>query len=554
MNFSSLSNRSFTLLAIIAGSLFFLPFLGGVHLFDWDEVNFAEIAREMIATNNYLQVQINYQPFFEKPPLFFWLQVISMKIFGVNEFAARLPNSITGILTLIVLFRIGTLLFNRRFGFLWALTYFGSLLPHFYFRSGIIDPPFNLMIFLGLYYLIKYKWKRDNLNFSALNRSGDRYLLIGGLLIGLAILTKGPVAFLLVFLTVIVYWVTVKFRLFISIPKFIVYSIYAAGVMLVWFGIEYIINGPEFIVEFIVYQIRLFSTADAGHGGFPGYHLVVLMLGCFPASIFAIRAFYKMKTEKDHQKDFRKWMIILFWVILVLFSLVQSKIVHYSSLAYFPITFLGALTIDQILDKKIRFNSWMKAGLTTIGIIIVLIVFALPYVGNNIDLIKPLFEKDIHGLATLNAEVNWTGWEVIPGIILLLGIILFLIIMKNEQFMRAFQVLFLSIAIFIFTGLIFFIGRIEAYSQNSYVEYCKTLEGKKGSVTTSGFKSYVHLFYTKRQPEDKPMESKHHILNKDVDRDVYVFGKKGTEEYWDAREDYQKLGSKNGYVFYKRIK
>ena len=67
-------------IAIIA-ALLFIPFIGRLHLFDWDEINFAESAREMIVTKDYLTVQINYLPFWEKPPLFIWMQVLSMKIF-----------------------------------------------------------------------------------------------------------------------------------------------------------------------------------------------------------------------------------------------------------------------------------------------------------------------------------------------------------------------------------------------------------------------------------------------------------------------------------------
>ncbi len=103
-----MKNSHYYLILIFLGSVFFIPFLGGVHLFDWDEVNFAEIAREMIVTNDYLRMQVNFQPFWEKPPLFIWTQVLSMKIFGINEFAARFPNAIVGIITLLVIFRIGS--------------------------------------------------------------------------------------------------------------------------------------------------------------------------------------------------------------------------------------------------------------------------------------------------------------------------------------------------------------------------------------------------------------------------------------------------------------
>ena len=73
------------IIGVLAG-LLFIPFLGNVHLFDWDEINFAECAREMYINKDYGRVYINFMPFWEKPPLFFWLQVVSMHIFGVNDF------------------------------------------------------------------------------------------------------------------------------------------------------------------------------------------------------------------------------------------------------------------------------------------------------------------------------------------------------------------------------------------------------------------------------------------------------------------------------------
>ena len=144
------------LLITLASIILFLPFLGSVHLFDWDEVNFAEASREMLITHDYSIPQINFQPFWEKPPLFFWFQVISMKIFGVNEFASRFPNAVCGICTLLVLYKLGKKIMDQAFGMLWVLVYAGSLLPHFYFKSGIIDPWFNLFIFLAVYQFFKY--------------------------------------------------------------------------------------------------------------------------------------------------------------------------------------------------------------------------------------------------------------------------------------------------------------------------------------------------------------------------------------------------------------
>ena len=77
-------NKAYIGVILISLALFY-PFLGMVHLFDWDEINFAEAAREMIVTGDYSVVQINYLPFWEKPPLFLWMQVLSMKIFGITH-------------------------------------------------------------------------------------------------------------------------------------------------------------------------------------------------------------------------------------------------------------------------------------------------------------------------------------------------------------------------------------------------------------------------------------------------------------------------------------
>ena len=109
-----LLNRPY-LFWFLIGCLVYIPFLGSSQLFDWDEINFAESAREMIVTGDYLTVQINFQPFWEKPPIFMWLQVLSFQLFGTftdqawtsMEFAARFPNALIGIATLLILFRIG---------------------------------------------------------------------------------------------------------------------------------------------------------------------------------------------------------------------------------------------------------------------------------------------------------------------------------------------------------------------------------------------------------------------------------------------------------------
>ncbi len=150
-----MNKKFYPYIIVVSAVLFFIPFLGSVHLFDWDEINFAESAREMIVTGNFSRVQIDFHPFWEKPPLFFWTQVLSMKLFGINEFAARFPNAVIGILTLVLLYFLGKKLYDEKFGFIWALAYLGSFLPHIYFKSGIIDPFFNFFIFLSVIFIVE---------------------------------------------------------------------------------------------------------------------------------------------------------------------------------------------------------------------------------------------------------------------------------------------------------------------------------------------------------------------------------------------------------------
>ena len=79
----SLSTVSCLIWIVVLSSSYFF-FLGHNHLFDWDEINFAECAREMLVTGNYLTAQINFEPFHEKPPFFIWLQAAAMWVLGVS--------------------------------------------------------------------------------------------------------------------------------------------------------------------------------------------------------------------------------------------------------------------------------------------------------------------------------------------------------------------------------------------------------------------------------------------------------------------------------------
>lgn len=548
-------NLFYSLLLAVVGALLFIPFLGGVRLFDWDEINFAEIAREMVVLGDYGRVHVDFQPFYEKPPFFFWCQSLMMHLFGVGEFAARLPNAICGIITLVYLYNLGTKLHGHRFGIIWSLTYLGSVTPHLYFRSGIIDPFFNLFIFIGLVNLIFASWKREGLAGNIIVPRGVwTYLFVGGFVLGMGINTKGPVAYLIVCLVLGVYWLLSRFRWFITPLQFLFYSFAATLVSLAWYGVETYQHGPTFIVEFLKYNFRLFKQPDAGHSGFPLYHFVILLIGCFPASIFALRALRPLLIERSYQREFRRWMLILFWVVLILFSIVQSKIVHYSSMCYFPLTYLATLTLSQLEESKLRFNRWLRAGLIAVGGVYVLATIAVPLLAHRLDLVKAVADQDAFTQENLNAPVHWTGWEVLPGLVLLLVLILSIRWYGQRQTARATLTLFGGMAVFITLTLWFFIGRIEGYSQDWAMRFFERAQGNDVYVKAWGYRSYGPFFYTQKPAPTNPRYyDDNWLLRGPVDKDVWFIRKNvDTPSVLDSLPDIRKTGDRYGFVFYER--
>lgn len=550
----SRSNRNSLIIGGLA-ALFFLPFLGGVHLFDWDEINFAEIAREMVVLQDYLRIHVQYIPFTEKPPLFFWMQAFSMVVFGIGEYAARFPNAICGIVTLVALYKMGERMHSERFGWLWAGAYFGAILSNLYFKSGIIDPWFNLFIFLGLYHLILFYWKKSGMEGIELPSSKWKYLAWAGVFTGLAMMTKGPVAYLITGAVLGIYWFYKRFRFYIQAHEFVLYTLIALAVTVIWYLAEASVNGPMFAIEFTIRQWELFSRPDAGHSGFPGYHFVVILFGCFPTSIFLIRAHGKLGLKKSHTIDFRRWMLMLFWVVLILFSITASKIVHYSSMCYFPLAYLTAIVAEQLIEKKIKLAGWMKGMLWGIGGLAGVLIAALPFAAMNIEVLKPLFAKDRFALKNLDAVVHWTGFEAISGVILIAVIAGFMWFAKRDQMTRAFQVLFGGVGVFVFVTLVLFIGKIESYSQRAAIEFYESKQGCDCYVTNERYKSYGPMFYAEMQPGYNPQAlTKEWLKYGDIDKDVFFVAKvTGTKEL-ETIEDVEFLYEKNGFTFWRRSK
>jgi 4-amino-4-deoxy-L-arabinose transferase-like glycosyltransferase len=530
--------------AIFAASLLlFAPFLGMTHLFDWDEVNFAEAAREMLVTGEFSYVQINFKPFWEKPPLFIWMQAASMWIFGVNEFAARLPNAICGAASLVVLFNIGHTLVSTRFGLLWVLVFVGSMLPQFYFRSGIIDPWFNLFIFLGIFQLIKATRTR------ILNR---KHLLVSAIFVGLAVMTKGPTAFGLVGICSAIYFISAFKKHDWRLLDPVAYGLTVAVIGFGWFVVE-VARGRGYIVqEFIDYHIRLFSKSEAGHGQPFYYHAVVLLLGCFPMSWFFVFSWFQKNEGTENQIHFKKWMTVLFWVVLVVFSVAKTKIVHYSSLTYFPMSFLAAWYIHGLMTSdRFQLKVWHRIVL---GILIVALGTAFIILG-KLDLVKgPLLEllkNDQLAFGNFSTHVADGPADVLIGILFLLGGLASLAMM-NRRWLGIVG-LFGTTLITVSALSIVIAPKMDRYTQVALFDFYE--EKAEGAyLQPLAFHSYAHLFYGKRTALPPGLEDElGWLVSGKVDRPVYFVSRpQNLESTLGYFPHLKETGRKGGYIILER--
>ena len=530
-------------LIVLVGLLLFLPFNGLVHLFDWDEINFAESAREMIVSGNYSTVSINFIPFWEKPPLFIWMQVISMKFFGINEFAARFPNAICGVLTLLVLFEIGRKLRNYKFGLVWALAYGGSILPFLYFKSGIIDPWFNLFIFSALYFSFRYINQREQ------GLKGYRYVILSAAILGLAVLTKGPVAILLFGATLILYLIIERKLRLVGWADTILFAI-----VLILSGGSYHIyqllaGNSQLVYDFFKYQVRLMKTEDAGHGGSIFYHPLVLFLGVFPASILALRVFFK---KEEINNDFRKLMIILFLVVLIIFSLVQTKIVHYSSLCYFPLSYLAAVYVYQICFNGAALGKTNKILILTVGAVYALIPGVLQLIATVIspDVLKT-FIKDDFAIACIDRTIIWGGYEFMIG--LLLGIVLIISVFYWTGIKQMVAILG-STVLFVFLLMVMVVPKIEKYSQGPAIAFISGFKDKPVWVSTIGYYSYAPFFYSNKMERScKDCNEEEFLLHGNTGRDVYFVTKStALQSVIEKNPQLEVVEKRGGFVLLKR--
>ena len=316
-------------------------------LMDKTEARYAEIARIMVETNNWILLQIDYNiPFWAKPPLSTWLTAISIKVFGLHEFYIRLPYLI---ITLIILFFISRYdKNNNKIIFLTPLILLS--IPEFYLHAGVVstDTILNFSIILVMLSFWEIVGKG----------SGSKWWYGFFIGIGLGLLSKGPIILILTIPPIFI-WLFIYKKEFKKLKKIPIFKGLSLT-FLISFPWYYLteLKSPGFINYFVYGEHfrRFFDSEWKGDlYGFAkqqpfGIIWLFSIIAIFPWSIAIISSFNKI--IKGAFKN--KWVCFLVcWMLFTpVFFTFSSSLIHTYTL---PMTTPAALLISHYWSEiKLR--------------------------------------------------------------------------------------------------------------------------------------------------------------------------------------------------------
>jgi len=318
------SKKTSPYLAITVVLILFRAFLNyAVPLMDKTEARYAEIARIMAETNNWTTLQIDYGiPFWAKPPLSTWLSAMSFQLFGVNEFAARLPYLI---LSIIVILLVGKYAKRKGLDFFIPAVILLTI-PEFLIHAGVVSTD-TALAFCVILVMISF-WEGIKNKQQAI----WKYLFFVGL--GLGLLAKGPIIFILTAPPIFI-WI-VLFKQFKELWKSFpwVLGILITGLIAVpWYYFAEQ-KTPGFIDYFIVGEHfkRFLSSGWKGDKyGFPKSQplgMIWVFLAAFALPWIQIVAIKLWKNKTNIFKN--KWVTFLaLWLLWTpLFFTVSKSLIH----------------------------------------------------------------------------------------------------------------------------------------------------------------------------------------------------------------------------------
>ena len=329
------------LLLLLTAFTFFI-LLGSRALNEPDEGRYSEIAREMIETGNWVVPHLWYLPHLDKPPMTYWLVAASMKLFGQNEWAARLPLALAGVGGVWAAWLLGGSIGGRRVGFWSALILQTSLLYFVMARMLTTDMFLTLFDTWAVYFFWRC-WQSLNSELRTPNSAFFGWHLAGWAAMAPGFLTKGPVA-LAIPLVALSALVVYRWKSFAA--KKLLLGGLAAGLalflvlVLPWF-LAVFRREPKAFDYMTVYQAAgsLLGTTIKNRKGSPFYFFGILAVGLLPWTFLlgwlwrrtqpALPSDVRVRVPRVLQKD--AWILLNVWAIFTfaLFSFSQAKLPAY---------------------------------------------------------------------------------------------------------------------------------------------------------------------------------------------------------------------------------
>jgi len=336
---------------LLFAAIFVLTNLG-YPLIDRDETRYAEISRETVNTGNWVLPQLNFQTYYDKPPLLYWLCASSFTRFGVNETSARLVPAFAALATLASTMWFGSRLFGKRIGLHSGAVLMSTLGFAFTSRYLLLDGLLTLFVSLSLFTAHE-------------SMRGDRlklpWWIASAVCCSLALLTKGPLAIVLWLPPVFVFaWLSESH----GKPRWWHDSLFGGIVTIIvspWM-IAVTEQDATFLTEFLVtHNISRFA------GGFHDrpiwYFIPVLLIAGHPWSFLAI-SYTKFLFGQGGEARYNRPPAIGFLLLwsascFVFFSLSRCKLPTYLLPAVPALALMMGHFLNHILaDASINRENW----------------------------------------------------------------------------------------------------------------------------------------------------------------------------------------------------
>ncbi len=323
-------------------------------LIDRDEPRFAEATREMIQRGDYIVPYFNNNIRFDKPPLTYWAQAASYKIFGENDFAARFPSTIAAALIALTLLAWGARIGGDRVGWWAAIIFTVSLQTFVHAKAAVAD--MWLVLFMTLAYWADYELtcgqKTSNPPAQGFGVAGAQrptstvqwnWWLVFYLSLALAFLAKGPIGWVPL---LTVGWINVSRRPF----RLIAGVLLMLGVVAIW-AVPALIrtHGEFFSVGIGRHVIGRSIGAMEGHGAnslsvyllLLPFYFITVFLSMFPWSLkfpWLVRKLWRNKVGRGYSGRDRidNYLLVRAGIIFLIFTLIKTKLPHYT-LPAFPL-------------------------------------------------------------------------------------------------------------------------------------------------------------------------------------------------------------------------